>query len=196
VTWRPTNAVVVEANPSYNRNRAGMQYITTTAYGGSPRYIYGRLDQETFDLSFRVDYSVTPNLTVQYYGAPFISAGKYREFRRITSPGARDYRDRFELFGDRAQLESGGGAYLVDEDGNGSTDYSFPAPDFNVRDFNSNLVIRWAYSPGSSIYFVWSQTRSGFVPDGTFAAGDDLNALFDVRPDNVFLVKVNRWFNL
>lgn len=195
-TWRPTNAVRLEVVPGYSHNERAMQYVTTVGVDGAARYIYGNLDQRTFDLSFRVDYSATPNLTVQYYGAPFISAGKYDSFRRITRPRARDYQDRFEMFADRARLDASTGSYLVDEDGNGATDYAFADPSFNVRDFNSNLVVRWAYSPGSSIYLVWSQTRSGFLPNGEFAVRDDMNELFDVRPHNVFLVKFNRWFNL
>ena len=195
-TWRPTNAIRVEVTPAYSRNERGMQYITTTESDGAPRYIYGNLDQRTVNVEFRVDYSATPNLTVQYYGAPFISAGRYGGFRRITRPRAADYQDRFEMFGDRVRLEEGNGWYRVDEDGNGTTVYFFDNPAFNVRDFNSNLVVRWAYSPGSAIYLVWSQTRSGFLPNGDFAARDDMNELFDVQPHNVFLIKFNRWFNL
>jgi hypothetical protein len=197
--WKPTNALQFEVVPNYSRNRQGMQYVTTSVTEGpdrAPRYIYGSLDQRTFSVEFRVDYSATPNLTVQYYGAPFVSAGKYDEFRRITRPRAGNYRDRFEMFGDRASLDPAAGNYRVDEDGDGTIDYSFSDPAFNVRDFNSNLVVRWAYSPGSSIYLVWSQTRSGFLPNGDLAIRDDMNDLFDVRPHNVFLVKVNRWFDL
>jgi hypothetical protein len=65
-----------------------------------------------------------------------------------------------------------------------------------VRDFNSNLVVRWEYSPGSSIYLVWQQQRSDFLPNGTFDARDDMNALFDVHPHDIFLIKINRWFDL
>jgi hypothetical protein len=194
--WRPTDAIRVEVTPAYSRNEQGMQYVTTTEPEGAPRYIYGNLDQRTFNVELRVDYSATPNLTVQYYGAPFISAGKYDGFRRITRPRAGDYQDRFEMLMDRARLDTADGSYLVDEDGNGTTDYSFANPGFNVRDFNSNFVVRWAYSPGSAIYLVWSQTRSGFLPNGDLAVRDDMNDLFDVQPHNVFLIKVNRWFNL
>ena len=42
----------------------------------------------------------------------------------------------------------------------GSTDYSFDKMDFNVQEFLSNMVLRWEYNPGSSVYLVWSQTRS------------------------------------
>ena len=106
------------------------------------------------------------------------------------------YEDRFEDFGDRATRDPDTGRYRVDEDGDGTPDYQFRDPDFNVRDWNSNLVLRWQYSPGSSLFLVWSQNRSSFAPDGSFSVDRDLDALFGEQPRDVFLVKINRWFDL
>lgn len=195
-SYRPTNAIRLHVEPEYERDRPDMQHIARVESAAGDRFIYGSLDQETFALSFRVDYSATPDLTIQYYGAPFVSAGKYGDFRRITDPRAENYGDRFDRFGDRVEFDSESGRYSVDEDADGAEDYSFRKPDFNVRDFNSNLVVRWQYSPGSSIYLVWSQNRAGFNPDGSFALKDDLDGLFGVQPHDVFLIKVNRWFDL
>lgn len=196
LAWRPSNAIRIEVNPEYLRFNPDLQFVQTTDASGEPAYIFGDLSQETFDFSFRLDYSLTPRLTVQYYGAPFVSAGKYSDFKRITAPRADAYEDRFLRLGSSATLDPGGGSYNVDEDGNGTTDYTFVDRDFNVRDFNSNLVIRWEYSPGSSIYLVWSQARSDFLPNGNFDARDDMDALFDVHPHDIFLIKINRWFDL
>ena len=86
--------------------------------------------------------------------------------------------------------------HRVDEDGDGNVDYSFRDPDFEARDFNSNLVLRWEYRPGSLLYVVWSQARSSFVADGNLALRDDLAALFDTEPHDVVLVKLSKWFSL
>jgi hypothetical protein len=69
-------------------------------------------------------------------------------------------------------------------------------PDFNFRQFRSNFVMRWEYSPGSTLFVVWSQGRTGFESQGEFSFRNDLRDLFNVFPDNVFLVKLNRWFAL
>jgi hypothetical protein len=198
LAWRPTNAMRFEVNPWYEHNRPDFQWADEAQdAAGDPAYVYGSLDQHTFNLELRLDYAVTPELTVQFYGAPFVSAGKYAEFRRITEPRADAYEDRFRRFSaDELTYDAAQGSYFVDDNGDGVSDWSFDNPDFNFRDFHSNLVIRWQYSPGSSIYAVWSQTRSESTPDGTFALRDDLNSLFSVTPQNVFLVKINRWFNL
>ncbi len=184
IGWRPTNAIHVSAGPGYSHNEPEMQFIGSARKDGEIRYLYGAMEQKTFDVSFRIDYSATPNLTVQYYGAPFVSAGSFSNFRRITAPRAERYEDRFEDFGDRATRDPDTGRYRVDEDGDGTPDYQFRDPDFNVRDWNSSL------------FLVWSQNRSSFAPDGSFSVDRDLDALFGEQPRDVFLVKINRWFDL
>ena len=86
--------------------------------------------------------------------------------------------------------------YRVDENVDGTVDYGFANPDFDFRDFNSNLVVRWEFQPGSTLFVVWQQARSETVPHGTFSVHHDLGGLFDVHPHNVFLLKVNKWFSL
>ena len=194
---RPSNALQVRLNPSFMRNLREMQYVGTFEFDGSDRYLFGHLDQRTFSLTFRVDYCITPNLTVQYYGSPFISAGSYGAFKRITDPKASAYRNRFHIFtGNEIAHDEQSGVYTVDEDGDSTTDYEISDPDFNFRDFNSNLVVRWEYQPGSTLFIVWSQARSDFLSNGAFDIGDDLGGLFRAHPHNVFLVKFNRWFSL
>ncbi|MNE48741.1 hypothetical protein D3C80_1432260 [compost metagenome] len=81
-------------------------------------------------------------------------------------------------------------AYLVDEDTNGTTDYSIYNPDFSFVQFRSNLVIRWEYIPGSEIYLVWSQgiTESGSPDHNLF---DGLSSqILNGKPENTFLLKM------
>ena len=93
----------------------------------------------------------------------------------------------------------------IDENLDGIVDYSFNISDFNVQEFLSNLVVRWEYSPGSSLYLVWSQTRSGFNPSGQMDYLDNMGKLFDrnlfrdnddYRLGNIFLVKLSYRFGL
>lgn len=55
----------------------------------------------------------------------------------------------------------------------------------------SNVVLRWEYRPGSTLFVVWSSGRSGFRPDGSFDVRRDARRLFETAPTNVFLVKLN-----
>lgn len=194
-SFRPSNALRLAFNPSWERNDNRLQYVGTSTADAGDRYVFGRLDQRTFSLTFRLDLCLTPDLTVQYYGSPFVSAGRYESFRRVADPRADALDERFRSL-QADQVTPTGGGYAVDEDGDGATDYTFGRPDFNVRDFNSNLVVRWEYDAGSTLYLVWSQGRSDVIDQGGFSLGDDLDALFGTHPRNTFLVKVNRWFSL
>jgi hypothetical protein len=79
--------------------------------------------------------------------------------------------------------------YSVDDNVDGVADYSFRKPDFNVKTFLSNLVLRWEYQPGSTVYLVWSQNRSGYANDGSFEASRDIASLFNESAYNIFLIK-------
>jgi len=175
-----------------------MQYIDTAAFADDNRYVFGRMDQETLVLTTRLDYTITPNLTVQLYAAPFVSYGRYNEFKRITDPIAGRYLDRFAVYGaEQISFDAANDVFDVDEDHDGTVDYSFDGPDFDARFLNANLVVRWEYTPGSTVFFVWSQSRSNtdlLALDGDFQQG--LDDLFSTQPENVFLVKFSKWFSL
>jgi hypothetical protein len=111
---------------------------------------------------------------------------------------ADSYRDRFWTYFD-SQISLNGDQYDIDEHVKGTTDYSFDKTDFNVQEFLSNLVVRWEYSPGSSVYLVWSQTRSNYNDSGNLDFFNNLGDLFnthDNKPHNVFLVKFSYRFGL
>ncbi len=197
LTWRPINALSISAGPFYNINKDNLQYIDTFEKDEENRYVFGRIDQKTVGMTLRFTYCITPNLTIQYYGQPFVSAGKYTHLKRITDPRASEYKDRFhEFVGNEISYDPDWEGYDIDEDIDGATDYSFDKPDFNFRQFRSNLVVRWEYTPGSTLYFVWSQNRTGDDNIGDFSFRNDMNQLFEVYPHDVFLIKINRWFSL
>jgi hypothetical protein len=56
------------------------------------------------------------------------------------------------------------------------------------------MVVRWEYRPGSTLFLVWSQTRSGFKNDGLFDFSRDFEGLFNENPHNIFLLKFSYRF--
>ena len=107
---------------------------------------------------------------------------------------ARANADRFHLYGPHEiQYLPDTNAYRVTEAGGPS--YSFANPDFSFRQFRSNLVARWEYKPGSSLYVVWSQGRTDQLPSWEGSFSGNWNALWGTRADNVFLVKLSYWFS-
>lgn len=194
---KPSNALTLSLLPSLSLNNRELQYIDKIELEEEERYIFGSINQKTLMLSLRLNYSITPNLTIQYWGQPFISAGTYDRFKMITDPHADEYRDRFHTYTEEEiLLLNTDDGYVVDEDGDLNYDYGFEYPDFNFKQFRSNMVLRWEYIPGSTLYLVWSQGRTDFLADGQFNLGENMGELFDVRPHNIFLVKLSYRFGL
>ena len=152
------------------------------------RYITGEIDQETLSTTLRVNYNINPNLTIQYYAQPFIAKGTYRNFNYVANSEAESLSDRVTLYNDN-QIDFQNGSYVIDEDEDGTTDYSFGNPDFNFVQFRSNLVMRWEYIPGSELFLVWSQGIEGnSASDASlFDAADQQILGQQIR--NTFLVK-------
>lgn len=198
ISYKPFNSLSISVNPGISKTFNELQYVTQLTNGNIERYIFASIDQRVLSMSLRVNFNLTPDLTLQYWGQPFIASGRYYDFKYITdNPMAREYRDRFTLYNPVNQINLvNGDTYEIDENVDGVIDYNFGKPDFNVKEFLSNLVIRWEYNPGSTVYLVWSQTRSGFEQTGVMDFTNNLGDLFRERPHNVFLIKFSYRFGL
>ncbi|MEZ4810385.1 MAG: DUF5916 domain-containing protein [Allomuricauda sp.] len=196
VNYQPIDALRISAFPSLSLNNDELQFIDNfDDVNGSPRYLNGEIEQRTLSMSFRLNYTINPNLTIQYWGQPFISRGRYSNFKHITDPTAKQFENRYTQY-DMDQISLADGVYSVDEDVNGSVDFSFDNPDFSFVQFRSNLVIRWEYIPGSEIFLVWSQdvSRDGDPSAGLLSSlGDNI---FGQKPQNIFLLKATYRFVL
>ncbi len=192
ISWRPLKSLQLSLEPGYQKAYRTTQYVTTEEYNGEDRYIMARLDQEILSADFRINLSITPDLSIQYWGQPFIFAGNYSEYKRITNPMADQFSDQYHVFTEsEISYNEPDNTYEIDENQDGTTDYSFENPDFNFYEFRSNLVLRWEYIPGSTIFVVWSQGREGDKSTGNFNLGEDFDYLFKTRPQDVFLIKVS-----
>jgi hypothetical protein len=198
ISVKPTNYLRISLSPGYSISYDELQYVSTRKYGVDNRYIFGYIDRKTVSASLRINLNLSPDLTVQYWGQPFVASGKYSKYKYITNPLADEYSNRFSEY-TQDQIFQGDGKFLIDEDRDAIMDYEFGDRNFNVQEFLSNLVIRWEYNPGSSVYVVWSQNRSGFNDSGNLNLGQDLGNLFDGdvnHPYNVFLIKFSYRFGL
>jgi hypothetical protein len=197
VNVRPSNSISISVEPDYGIQNSELQYVSTTGKNENPIYLFGKLNQKTLSMTFRISYTINPELSIEYYGQPFVSAGKYTNYKIITQPDADTFRNRFHIFTpDEILFDPLNNLYSIDENGDGNTDYSIANPDFNFRQFRSNMVVRWEYSPGSTIYLVWSQGRTSNDTNGLFSYGNDMKNLFQTTPQNVFLIKFSYWFSL
>ncbi|MFO7978554.1 MAG: DUF5916 domain-containing protein [Bacteroidales bacterium] len=195
LTYKPADKISFSFNPSYSKRFEELQYIDQVVSGHEDRYVFSSIDQYVINFSFRVNYTITPNLTIQYWGQPFMASGKFFDYKYITNPRDNQYANRFKVYEDR-QIAQSQDNFLIDEDLDGLVDYEFSAPDFKVKEFLSNLVLRWEYNPGSTVYLVWSQSRSDVDDHNRIHYFDDLGSLFSQKAHNIFLLKFSYRFGL
>jgi len=195
VTYRPIDAFSISLFPTYSYGQDQLQYVDTIDSNDLSRYVCATIEQDTFYLTIRLNFSLTPDLSLQFYGQPFLSSGKYFQFKRITNPRAAEFSGRFHVYdGDEIACDPVNNVYAVAE--NGGLSYRFDNPEFKLLEFRSNLVLRWEYRPGATLFLVWSQGRSNDYSDSEFSLRRDFNRLFHLFPDNIFLVKFSYRFDL
>ena len=189
--FQPLNALNISVSGDYSSNwRRQDQFVSNETYNNLTRTIVSEVKQKTLRFTARVNYNITPDLTLQYYGQPFITRPLYSNFAYVSDPLAKKYDDRFNVF-NPGQISFNNNEYLIDENSDGITDYSFERPDFNFVQFRSNLVVRWEYRAGSELYLVWSQgnTADAFSELDTPLGKSLLENAFAEQARNIFLVK-------
>ena len=191
LVWQPWSSATVTLGPSITRENTDIFYVAQAGSDASPRYILGALNRTTTSLTSRLDLAFSPALTLQLYAQPFLSAGTYSDFKEVTAPRAAKYADRFRRIS--AQLVDN--VYKADTNGDGVADISFDNPAFNVKDFRSNVIVRWEYRPGSTFFLVWSQGRHVDADATPFRLSQDAGDLFRTAPENVLLLKMTRWLS-
>ena len=197
ITYHPWDNLKFSISPSYNVNVQDAQWVgafedhtATETY--ATRYVFGALHQKTFSTEFRLDWTFSPELSLQIYARPFVSSAQYTDFKYLTRPDSYD----FTSFSEGGSIRSEENRYYADADGpdGPAQEISFANPDFSFTDLRGNAVLRWEYSAGSRLYFVWTQSRSFFQNRSTFQPGSQWKDLLLNEPtDNIFLIKISYW---
>jgi hypothetical protein len=172
--FRPRSNIEMSFWPNYRTNRGVSRWLKALEdeEGNRIDEIFGEQHMRRFDMTVRGTVTFSRDLTLQLYAQPFIATVDYRNFKKLV-PG-----DRYEY------VDSS--VYNEEEE----------EPDFNWSSLNSNVILRWEYQPGSTLFLVWTHNREVTGPEGTFDFQRDWDDLFGTVPGNTFLVKLNYWWAL
>jgi hypothetical protein len=153
------------------------QFFRTVSDATGTHYTFAHLDQHTTSVTARVNYTFTPDISLQTYLQPFVSKGTYSNVRQLSAnPRADAYDDRYAPYLNPAVTTDPGG--------------------FNFKQLQSNVVFRWEYRPGSTMFAVWNHGRQGFLPrEGGESFRGDVRDLLSLHPANTFLIKMSYWLN-
>lgn len=191
LAFRLGNHFYINSEFEYAYNNDKFQYVTQVTTNTETKYLLGQIKQHTYSWTFRVNYNITPDISIQYYGSPFISSGNYNEYKRASVAASRDKDERAIIFQpDMIAYNLISNLYDVTE---GTDMYSFADPDFTFREFRSNLVARWEYRPGSTLYLVWENRRQSRDRYYISEIGNNLEEIFSSKPVNIFMVKMSFW---
>ena len=173
VSIRAASNWSVSFGPRYRRNHNSAQYrgsvldaSATRTFGY--RFLFSPIDQTTVSMDTRLNVNFSPEMSLELFAQPFVATGDYGDPLQLAAPRTYD----FEPY--EGEVEDN---------------------DFRRTSLRGNAVLRWEWRPGSTLFVVWQQRRAGSFDDGEFRFGRDSRAVFDQRPNNVFLVKLNYWLN-
>ncbi len=171
LTAQPSPSLVLSVTPTVTRSHNFAQYVTTlpdpsaTATYGH-RYVFSDLEQRSFELDTRVDWTVTPKLSFQVFLQPFIASGDYHDYHSLAAPRTASY---------------------VPFTG------AISNPDFDFRSLRGSAVARWEFRPGSALYVVWNENRADTLGLGDFRLHRDLRGVANAPSHDVILIKVSYW---
>lgn len=201
VSYKPTTFIQIYIEPELGFELDEDQFVANIArkytdpdanqtYGF--RYIFADARSTNISTIFRVNWTFTPNISLQTYVRPFINSYRFSNFGEFNNPGGFGF-DRYGE--DEGTItETGNGQFQVDIDEDGINDFGFNRPDFTYRSLQGNAVFRWEYKPGSILFLVWQQHRAGSIGDGKFDFSRDFVDIFNPKPNNIFLIKISYWF--
>ncbi len=188
----------VSVGPEIDKNCDYAQWVgafadpsASATYG--TRYVFALLDQTNLSANIRVNWTFTPKLSLQLYLQPLVSSASYRDFRTLQRPGSYD----FLTYGTSGStITNDGGNITADVDGTGpASPQTFSDPSFTFWSLRGNAVLRWEYTPGSTLYLVWTQTRSESDVWQTSLFRTSFRPLVNIQPDNIFMIKLTYWWN-
>jgi len=210
ITYRPSPQWEIAVEPNFSVETDDAQFVASTEdVGFAPtfgeRHLFATLTQKEFSLETRLEAAFTPDLSLQVFAQPLISANDFDQYKQLRRPESFDFirfRDgRAVTRGDGAVACRNGrtcvrdGQRFVDFQGDGTTDFSFSDQDFNLRSLVGQVVIRWEYMSGSTLFFVWREDRADRERTGDLSIGPDVRDLFGTGAQDQFIVKLQHFFD-
>ncbi|QTD39009.1 carbohydrate binding family 9 domain-containing protein [Polaribacter batillariae] len=194
MNYQPFDSFSISLDNEFEQTQDKTQYVTTKDFENAKRYILGNIENDSWTTTLRLNYSLNPNFSVQFYGQPFISRGRYSNFNFVNNSLASSFNNRVNLFDENQISVDKNDTILIDENRDNVTDYSFEKPDFSFVQLQTNLVVRWEYIPGSELFFVWARGSSGTQDFDDSLSKSIRTQVFDVPANDTFLIKATYRF--
>jgi len=200
VEWKPSSQITLSIGPEYTKRKSRRQWISSfddpfAANTYNTRYVFGNIDQETVSANIRLNWTITPKMSLQLFMQPLISVGDYSNFKELARPSSMDFNNYSDI--GTVSYNAENEEYSVDPDGIGPADsFNFSNPNFNFKSLRGTMVFRWEVLPGSIFYLVWSQDRANYDDPGEFKFSRDFDNLLSAETNDIFLAKFSYWLDI
>ncbi len=194
LTMQPAPQWQLSIGPQYEREVDTQQYLATVAGGGAAtfgsRYVFAHIDRGTYSTQFRWNYTFKPDLTLDFYGEPFAASGRYGRIGELIAARTRLIL-AYGTDGTILRTDADGTRRVTD----GPAAFTLRNRDFKAQSFRSNLVLRWEWRAGSTLYLVWQQDRSAEILAPTRVTVGDMFGSLGRGGDNFFAIKASFWMS-
>ncbi len=171
-----SSALLGNIGVNFTNNMDDAQWLGNfTDPSGVIHYSFAHLQQQTVSLTARLSYAMTPNLTLEFYGAPFVTNGTYSNVRELSAtPRAASFDARYQPYTPPAGTSLG----------------------FDFSQLRANTVLRWEYRPGSTLFLVWTHGRDDSESVNLNEQWTtEYRNLFALHPENTFILKLAYWIS-
>lgn len=195
LSLRPGPRWELSITPAFEHLVDTQQYVSSLR-GGRPetfgsRYVFAHIDRRTLSSQYRLNFTFRPDVNLDVYAEPFASSGHYFDHGELMAPGSRQLL-RYGSSETVEVIQPDGSRVITAPEGS----FTLKNTDFNVRSFRSNVVLRWEWRPGSTLYFVWQQDRHGSDATGAPVQLGDMFRSVRAAGPNYFVVKTSFWLPL
>ena len=193
LSFRPGPRWELSIDPLWLRGVSSRQYVATLPGGPAEtfgsRYVFAYVELNEVRARVRLNYALSPDLTLETYAEPFASSGRFHRHGELTAARSRALRTYGED-GTTVTLDPATGVRHVTD---GAASFDLGNRDYDVRSFRSNAVLRWEWRPGSTLFVVWQQNRARDEPHFTALTPVDMFGSLGARGDNYLALKMTYW---
>ena len=160
--YKPKDNLNIRINFTQDLSPSRMQWVDIIGDDINISRVYARTEQWTRKIDFRVDWTLSPDISFQGFFQPFRADMKYEDFFYLVEPNTME-------------LDT----YPYLEESNGD-------PGFKIENSIGTFVLRWEYSPGSTLFLVYNLNENKYYENSTGS--------WDKSSANAIYLKLSYWF--
>ncbi|HVT10371.1 MAG TPA: DUF5916 domain-containing protein [Polyangia bacterium] len=176
----------IEILPQLTWAAGEYRYAWQAVTSDADPYWFGKLAAKNVSATLRATYTFTPRLSLQAYAQAYLASGHFSDLRPNGLSASSGTLMRLP----------GQKVYLSDLEATPAAGGPSANPDFEEAAINANVVLRWEYRLGSTLYLVYTRSQIPALDPTTFGPPATLSARHfgHGATSDVILLKLSYWW--